>query len=143
MLFYRFEAKIRYIRRNLLLLLQILLFITGLEFWLGKLKYSGVGVLRDIYFSPPLWLTKVKYIDFIYLRWISWQNWFIWSFSAYFYCSNPTEAATIRLWSARWRHFQPIRARLSRNPLSRNTPPPLYQNDALGVSSWRKSFEVI
>ena len=31
------------------------------------------------------------------------QNWFIWSFSAYFYCSKPTEAR-----------------------LSRNTPPPLY-----------------
>ena len=39
MLFYRFEATIRYIRRNLLL--QILLFITGLEFGLGKLRYHS------------------------------------------------------------------------------------------------------
>ena len=57
---------------------------------------------------------------------MSWQNWFIWSFSVYLHCSKPTEAAIIKLWNARWRHFQPIRARLSRNPLSRNTPPPLY-----------------
>ena len=49
----------------------------------------------------------------------------VWSFSAYFHCSKPTEAAAIRVWSARWRHFEPIRARLSRNLLSRNTPPPL------------------
>ena len=46
--------------------------------------------------------------------------------SSCFGCSKPTEAADIRLWSARWRHFQPIKARLSRNLLSRHTPSPLY-----------------
>ena len=43
-----------------------------------------------------------------------------------FLLSKPTAAAAIKLWNARWRHFQPIRTRLSRSLLSRNTPPPLY-----------------
>ena len=82
-----------------------------------------MGVLRDANFSPTLWLKKLKYIYFRYIKLIFWQNLFIWSFSAYFHCSKPTEAAAVRLWCARWRHFQPIRGRLSRNPLSRNTHP--------------------
>ena len=46
--------------------------------------------------------------------------------SIYFHCSKSTEVAACRLWSERWRHFKPIRGRVSRNLLSRNTLPPLY-----------------
>ena len=44
------------------------------------------------------------------------KNWFNWSFSAYYDRSKPTEVAAIKPWSARWRHFQPIRERLSLIP---------------------------
>ena len=44
-------------------------YFISLQFLIQKfINYIGVGVLRDIYFSPPLWLTKVKEVDFIYLR---------------------------------------------------------------------------
>ena len=42
----------------------------------------------------------------------------------------------------RWRHFQPIRDRLSRNLLSRNTPPPLYFN-ALKIIQIIKKFQTL
>ena len=100
------------------------------NFFYNKLwnkKKTTVGVLRNTNFSPTLWLKKLYYIYFRYIKLIFWQNLFFWSFSAYFHSSKPTEAAAKTFWSARWRHFQPIRGRLFHNPLSRNTPPPLFK----------------
>ena len=41
------------------------------------------------------------------------------------------------VWSARWRHFQPIRGRLSRYLLSRITPSPLYIFSELELPRWK------
>ena len=54
-----------------------------------KSYYSGVGLLRDIYFSHPLWLTKVDFISRFYILKINMVAELVYLiFSAYFNSSN-------------------------------------------------------
>ena len=91
-----------------------------------KINISIMGVLWDTYFLPAYDSKKRNFWILDILDKYPGRTGLSDHFMPIFIDKNPTEAATIRLWSARWRHFQPIRARLSRNPLSRNTPNPLY-----------------